>query len=111
MIQVNSLSWRDASGTGAATVPSTPSQEIVLGGEILYSHNIRYTLDFIHQFSQALNQAGFVATPVTMPLDLGSGASLAGDLDGAGAAKSRSTAFVMKIVWNSQASTQAPQSR
>lgn len=109
MIQVNSLSWRDAPSTGAAT-PSTTSQEIVLGGEILYSHSIRDTLDFIHQFNQALNQAGFVATPVTMPLDIGSGASLAGDLDGADAAKSRSTAFVMKIVWNSQTSSQNPQS-
>ena len=120
MIQVNSLSWRAASGTGAAATgagagvtpdaaPSAAYQEIVLGGEILYSRNIRDTLDFIHQFSQALGKAGFVATPVTMPLDLGSKASIAGDLDGAGESKSRNTAFVMKVVWNSQASTQNPQ--
>jgi len=111
-IQVNSLSWRDVLGTSAATAPSAPStinQEIVLNGEVLYSRNIRDTLDLIQRFGQALNKAGFAATPVTMPLDIGSGASIAGDLDGAGETKSRSTAFVMKIVWNSQASTQSPQ--
>ena len=106
MIQVNSLSWRDTPSTAAATT----DQEIILGGEILYSQSIRDTLDLIHQFKQALNQAGFVATPVTMPLDIGSGASLAGDLNDAGAAKSRNTAFVMKVIWNGRASSQNPQS-
>lgn len=106
MIQVNSLSWRNAPGADATTT----DQEIILGGEILYSQSIRDTLDFIHQFKQALNQAGFVATPMTMPLDIGSGASLAGDLDDTGAAKSRNTAFVMKVTWDGRASSQNLQS-
>ncbi len=106
MIQVNSLSWRVTSGSGAvqkngsqliaqASLPDT-YQEILIGGEVLSSLNLRDTIDSIHQFRRALGKEGFSATPVTMPVNLDSGASIAGDLDSE--KKLRGSAFVMKVV-------------
>lgn len=106
MIQVNSFSWRVTSGSGAvqkngsqliaqASLPDT-YQEILIGGEILSSLNLRDTIDSIHQFRRALGKEGFSVTPVTMPVNLDSGASIAGDLDSE--KKLRGSAFVMKVV-------------
>jgi hypothetical protein len=106
MIQVNSLSWRVTSGSGAvqkngsqliaqASLPNT-YQEILIGGEVLSSLNLRDTIDSIHQFRHALGKEGFSVTPVTMPVNLDSGASIAGDLDSE--KKLRGSAFVIKVV-------------
>ena len=106
MIQVNSFSWRVTSGSGAvqkngsqliaqASLPDT-YQEILIGGEVLSSLNLRDTIDSIHQFRRALGKEGFSVTPVTMPVNLDSGASIAGDLDSE--KKLRGSAFVMKVV-------------
>jgi hypothetical protein len=106
MIQVNSLSWRVTSGSGAvqkngsqliaqASLPDT-YQEILIGGEVLSSLNLRDTIDSIHQFRYALDKEGFSVTPVTMPVNLDSGASIAGDFDSE--KKFRGSAFVMKVV-------------
>ena len=106
MIQVNSLSWRVTSGSGAvqkngsqliaqASLPDT-YQEILIGGEVLSSLNLRDTIDSIHQFRHALGKEGLSVTPVTMPVNLDSGASIAGDLDNE--KKLRGSAFVMKVV-------------
>lgn len=106
MIQVNSLSWRVASDSGAVqrngsqlidqTSLSNTYQEILIGGEVLSSLNLRDTIDSIHQFRHALGKEGFSVTPVTMPVNLDSGASIAGDLDSE--KKLRGSAFVMKVV-------------
>ena len=106
MIQVNSLSWRVASDSGAAQKNgsqliasaslSDAYQEILIGGEVLSSLNLRDTIDSIHQFRHALGKEGFSVTPVTMPVNLDSGASIAGDLDSE--KKMRGSAFVMKVV-------------
>ncbi|MEE8618188.1 MAG: hypothetical protein V3S86_02840 [Nitrosomonadaceae bacterium] len=114
MIQVNSLSWRVTSGLNAVqgngypitkASLSTAYQEILLGGEVISSLNLRDTIDSIHQFGHALDRAGFSATPVTMPINLDSGASIAGDLDSE--KKLRGSAFVMRVVLNSQAQTES----
>lgn len=106
MIQVNSLSWRVISGSGAvqkngsqlitqAALPDT-YQEILIGGEVLSSLNLRDTINSIDQFRSALGKEGFSVTPVTMPVNLDSGASIAGDLDSK--KKPRGSSFVMKVV-------------
>jgi len=114
MIQVNSLSWRVTSGSNAVqgngypktkALLSTANQEILLGGEVISSLNLRDTIDSIHQFGHALDRAGFSATPVTMPINLDSGASISGDLDSE--KKLRGSAFVMKVVLNNQAQTES----
>jgi hypothetical protein len=108
MIQVNSFSWRVTSGSGAvqknvsqliaqASLPDI-YQEILIGGEVLSSLSLRDTIDSIHQFRHALGKEGFSVTPVTMPVNLDSGASIAGDLDSE--EKFRGSAFVMKVVMN-----------
>ena len=108
MIQVNSLSWRVASDSGvtqrngsqliATASLSDTYQEVLIGGEVLSSLNLRDTIDSIHQFRHALGEEGFLVTPVTMPVNLDSGASIAGDLDSE--KKIRGSAFVMKVVMN-----------
>ncbi len=115
MIQVNSLSWRVTSGSDAVqgnghlkmtnASLSTTYQEIFLGGEVTSSLNLRDTIDSIHQFRHSLERAGFSATPVTMPINLDSGASIAGALDSE--KKLRGSAFVMKVVVNRQAQTES----
>ena len=106
MIQVNSLSWRVTSDSGAVqknnsqlvnqtSLPNT-YQEILIGGEVLSSLNLRDTIDSIHQFRHALGKEGLSVTPVTMPVNLDSAASIAGDLDSE--KKLRGSAFVMKVV-------------
>jgi hypothetical protein len=112
MIQVNSLSWQasaspevdDEAVSGnqqsmaAATSPATQVayQEIVLDGEIVSPQNIRSTIDLIHQFRHALQNAGYKAMLVVMPLDLDSAASIAGDLDDH--TRSRNAGFVIRIM-------------
>ena len=71
-------------------------QEILIGGEVLSSLNLRDTIDSIHQFRHALGKEGLSVTPVTMPVNLDSAASIAGDLDSE--KKLRGSAFVMKVV-------------
>lgn len=105
MIQVNSLTWQVASGSGA--IPqnggqlvtqhglSENYQEVLINGEVLSSLNLRDTINSIHQFRHALNKEGFLVTPVSMPVNLDSGASIAGDLDSE--KKLRGSAFVMKV--------------
>lgn len=114
MIQVNSLSWRVTSGSNAVQENghqitkaslSTAYQEIILGGEVISSLNLRDTIDSIHQFRHALDRAGFSATTVTMPINLDSGASISGDLDSE--KKLRGSTFVMKVVLNRQAQTES----
>jgi len=115
MIQVNSLSWRVTSGSDAVqgnghlkmtnASLSTTYQEIFLGGEVTSSLTLRDTIDSIHQFRHSLERAGFSATPVTMPINLDSGASIAGALDSE--KKLRGSAFVMKVVVNRQAQTES----
>ena len=108
MIRLNSLSWRVTSGSGAvqkngsqliaqASIPNT-YQEILIGGEVLSSLNLRDTIDSILQFRHALGKEGFLVTPITMPVNLDSGASIAGDLDSE--KKLQGSAFVMKVVMN-----------
>ena len=108
MIRLNSLSWRVTSGSGTvqkngsqliarASIPNT-YQEILIGGEVLSSLNLRDTIDSILQFRHALGKEGFLVTPVTMPVNLDSGASIAGDLDSE--KKLQGSAFVMKVVMN-----------
>lgn len=114
MIQVNSLSWQVISGSGAAQKSgrqmitqaslSSAYQEILLGGEVLSSLNLRDTIDSIDRLRLALDKAGFSATPVTMPINLDSGASIAGDLDSE--KKLRGSTFVMKIAMKKQAQTE-----
>lgn len=115
MIQVNSLSWRVTSGSGAtqkssrqmitqASLSST-YQEILLGGEVLSSLNLRDTIDSIDQFRLALEREGFSATPVTMPINLDSSASIAGDLDSE--KKLRGSTFVMKVAMKRQAQAES----
>ena len=106
MIQVNSLSWRAVPGSSMAQknnsqltnqAPlSNTYQEILIGGEVLSSLNLRDTIDSIHQFRQALDKEGLSVTPVTMPVNLDSAASIAGDLDSE--KKLRGSAFVMKVI-------------
>ncbi|MCK5436201.1 MAG: hypothetical protein KAI88_06190, partial [Nitrosomonadaceae bacterium] len=115
MIQVNSLSWRVTSGSGATQKSgrqmitqaslSSAYQEILLGGEVLSSLNLRDTIDSIDQFRLALEREGFSATPVTMPINLDSDASIAGDLDGE--KKLRGSTFVMKVAMKRQAQTES----
>jgi ACT domain-containing protein len=115
MIQVNSLSWRVTSGSGATQKSgrqmitqaslSSAYQEILLGGEVLSSLNLRDTIDSIDQFRLALEREGFSATPVTMPINLDSGASIAGDLDSE--KKLRGSTFVMKVAMKRQAQTES----
>ena len=108
MIRLNSLSWRVTSGSGAvqkngsqliaqASIPNT-YQEILIGGEVLSSLNLRDTIDSILQFRHALGKEGLLVTPITMPVNLDSGASIAGDLDSE--KKLQGSAFVMKVVMN-----------
>ena len=108
MIRLNSLSWRVTSGSGTvqkngsqliaqASIPNT-NQEILIGGEVLSSLNLRDTIDSILQFRHALGKEGFLVTPITMPVNLDSGASIAGDLDSE--KKLQGSAFVMKVVMN-----------
>lgn len=108
MIRLNSLSWRVTSSSGAvqkngsqliaqASIPNT-NQEILIGGEVLSSLNLRDTIDSILQFRHALGKEGFLVTPITMPVNLDSGASIAGDLDSE--KKLQGSAFVMKVVMN-----------
>jgi len=106
MIRVNSLSWRVTSDSGTiqkngsqliaqASLPDT-YQEILIGGEVLSSLNLRDTIDSIYRFRHALGKEGLSVTPVTMPINLDSGASIAGDFDSE--KKLRGSAFVMKVV-------------
>ena len=120
MIQVNSMSWQasanpDTAGETAAgdtqpgAMPSASAatvsyQEIVLDGEIVSPHNIRSTIELIHQFRQSLQRTGYKAIPVVMPLDLGSAASIAGDLDDY--TRSRNAGFVIRIMSGHQITAQ-----
>ena len=114
MIQVNSLSWRVTSDSDAAqsggrqTITQTSLtnayQEVLLGGEVLSSLNLRDTIDSIDQFRLALDSAGFSAMPVTLPINLDSGASIAGDLDSE--KKLRGSAFVMKVAMKRKTQTE-----
>ncbi len=115
MIHVNSLSWRVTSGSGAVQKSdrrlitqsslSNTYQEIIIGGEVLSSINLRDTIDSIHQFRHSLDKAGFSVTPVTMPINLDSGASIAGDLDSE--KKHRGSSFVMKVAMSRQGQTES----
>ena len=114
MIQVNSLSWRAISDSAAAQSGSRQTitqaslsnayQEVLLGGEVLSSLNLRDTIDSIDQFRLALDSVGFSATPITLPINLDSGASIAGDLDSE--KKLRGSAFVMKVAMKRKTQTE-----
>ena len=94
LISTNKISWH-------ANSNGQPGAELIFEGELLeFGGNFRDALDYFDRFQQTLSKAGYSVTPVHMPLDFSSKASINDDIKLIGSEKPY--AFSLKLVWRNQ---------
>lgn len=104
-IRTNKLAWQmsaaaDTTAPGNGTASSFPAQVISFNGELAdFGNDYRSALDYLNRFQLVLTRAGYIVTPVKLPLDFSTQASIAADINDN---REKPSEFSLKIIWREQ---------
>jgi len=95
-IRTIKLGWQASNLPGS----SYPSQVITFNGELAdFGKNYRSALDYLDRFQLALTRAGYMVTPIKLPLDFSSKGSISADIR---EGTDKPSEFSLKIIWRPQ---------
>ncbi len=95
-IRIDHLAWQ--TGTPAAGAAAPENAGMVISGELeAWNGDYRAALEYLDLFQKALKDRHYDVTPLTMPLDVSSKASIA---DGNGGNKAKPALFSLKLTWS-----------
>jgi hypothetical protein len=94
-IRTNKLAWKTS-----AAASSVPEQEITFNGELAdFGNDYRGALNYLERFQLMLTRAGYTVTPVKLPLDFSTKASISADISDN---HDKPSEFLLKLVWRQQ---------
>lgn len=99
-IRTNKLAWQTSATEGNGSPGNYPAQVITFNGELAdFGNDYRSALNYLNRFQLVLTRAGYIVTPVKLPLDFSTQGSISADIsDG----REKQSEFSLKIVWRPQ---------
>ena len=90
-IRTNKLGWQMSAAS------NFPEQVITFNGELAdFGNDYRGALNYLERFQLALTRAGYIVTPVKLPLDFSSQGSISADISDN---REKPSEFSLKIIW------------
>lgn len=99
-ILTNKLDWQMSAADGNGSASNFPAQVITFNGELAdFGNNYRSALNYLEHFQLVLTRAGYIVTPIKLPLDFSSQGSISGDISDS---SEKPSEFSLKIIWRQQ---------
>lgn len=104
-IRTNKLGWQtsaaaDTTAPGNGMDSNFPAQVITFNGELAdFGNDYRSALNYLERFQLELTRAGYIVTPVKLPLDFSSQGSISADISDN---REKPSEFSLKIIWRPQ---------
>lgn len=90
-IRTSKLAWQ------AGAAGNIPEQVITFNGELAdFGNDYRGALNYLEQFQQMLTRAGYTVTPIKLPLDFSTQASISADISNS---RDKPSEFSLKVIW------------
>ena len=104
-IRTNKLGWQmsvaaDTTAPGNSSTSSSPVQVITFNGELAdFGNDYRSALNYLERFQLVLTRAGYIVTPIKLPLDFSTQGSISADTSNS---REKLSEFSLKIIWRPQ---------
>lgn len=91
-IRTNKLAWQTSPAAG-----NVPEQVITFNGELAdFGNNYRAAINYLERFQLMLTKAGYTVTPLKLPLDFSTKATISADISDI---HDKPSEFSLKLIW------------